>query len=322
MISAAWAAARQWFVDAWRGWEEFWFKPSDPATLSLIRVLAGAMLVYTHLVWTIGLDRFLSADSMLSVDFVRHYHGTSWAWSYLYYVPAGVPLWIVHGLGLLVLIAFWVGFKTRVTGILAALITIAYVNRVPAALFGLDQINSFLAMYLAVGPSGAYYSVDRWLERRRTGIGKRGPLPVSATPGATVSIRLIQLHMCLVYLFAGVGKLQGESWWNGEAFWGAVANREYQTLDLTWLASYPFIIAALTHITVFWEVSYSALVWFRLTRPFIVVVSIPLHLGIAFGMGMITFGLIMIVGNMAFLAPSVVHSILGRFGLDEPAREA
>lgn len=316
MIGAALSSARQWFREAWQGWDEFWFKPSDPATLSLIRILAGAMIVYTHLVWTLGLDRFFASDSMLTIDFVQQYHGTPWAWSYLYYVPDGAALWITHFLALGVLVAFWIGFQTRITGILTALIIISYVNRAPAALFGLDQLNAFLALYLAVGPSGAMYSLDRWLARRRwTAMSKKPIEPAAACSSATISIRLIQLHMCLVYLFAAVGKLQGESWWNGEAFWGAVANKEYQTLDLTWLAAYPFLVAALTHITVIWELSYSALVWFKLTRPFIVVISIPLHLGIAFGMGMITFGLIMIIGNMAFLAPSVTRSIMTRFRL-------
>ena len=109
--------------------------------------------------------------------------------------------------------------------------------------------------------------------------------------------------MCVVYLFAGLGKLQGETWWNGEAFWGAAANTEYQTIDLTWLASYPYLINVITLVTIVWEVSYAALVWPAKSRPIVVAMSIPLHLGIACAMGMITFGLIMLVGNLAFVSP-------------------
>ena len=32
------------------GWNRFWFTPTDPATLGLIRILAGSMLFYTHLI--------------------------------------------------------------------------------------------------------------------------------------------------------------------------------------------------------------------------------------------------------------------------------
>ena len=75
---------------------------------------------------------------------------------------------------------------------------------------------------------------------------------IQKSVGANVSTRLIQLHMCIVYLFAALGKLQGETWWTGEALWGALANYEYQTIDMTWTAEYPMFIDLLTHITVLW----------------------------------------------------------------------
>ena len=34
------------------GWNRFWFAPTDPATLGLIRLFGGAMIFYTHLVWS------------------------------------------------------------------------------------------------------------------------------------------------------------------------------------------------------------------------------------------------------------------------------
>lgn len=43
------------------GWNRFWFAPSDPATLGMIRILAGAMLLYTHCVWSLGLNDFFGA---------------------------------------------------------------------------------------------------------------------------------------------------------------------------------------------------------------------------------------------------------------------
>ncbi len=119
--------------------------------------------------------------------------------------------------------------------------------------------------------------------------------------------------MCVVYLFAALGKLQGETWWTGEALWGAFANYEYQTIDMTWLAPYPLVIDFLTHVTVVWELSYCVLVWPRLTRPFVIFLAFPLHLGIAFGMGMITFGTIMIVANLAFLAPWLTRQFVDGF---------
>ena len=80
-------------------------------------------------------------------------------------------------------------------------------------------------------------------------------MPPSIT--ANLAIRLIQIHMCIIYLFSGLGKLQGESWWNGEAVWFSSANLEYQFLiDMTWLANHPYLVSLLTHLTVYWELTY------------------------------------------------------------------
>ena len=54
--------------------------------------------------------------------------------------------------------------------------------------------------------------------------------------------------MCVIYFFAGVSKLQGPSWWDGEAMWRAFANLEYQSLDMTWLAWHPWLVNAMSHV--------------------------------------------------------------------------
>jgi hypothetical protein len=131
---------------------------------------------------------------------------------------------------------------------------------------------------------------------------------VPPSVSANIAIRLIQLHMCIIYLFSGLGKLQGESWWNGEAVWISSANLEYQYLiDVTWLASHPYIVGILTHATVYWELTYSALVWPRLTRPWVLLMAVIIHGGIVVAYGMPTFGLVMLIGNLAFVSPEAVR---------------
>ena len=43
-----------WASDVARHWNAFWFTPRAPHTLGVIRILAGAMLLYTHLVGRLG----------------------------------------------------------------------------------------------------------------------------------------------------------------------------------------------------------------------------------------------------------------------------
>jgi hypothetical protein len=219
-------------------------------------------------------------------------------------------LWTAHLFALAVILLFTLGLATRITAILTFLITVAYAHRAAGALFGLDQINGLLALYLAVGPAGARYSLDACWR------GARGDRSLTRDRSvlANVAQRLIQIHMCIVYLFAGLGKLLGQSWWAGTALWGAFANYEYQTLDMTWLAWHPILVNLLTQTILFWEISYCVLIWPRLTRPLMLALAVALHLGIGLCMGMMTFGLAMLVGNLAFVPPAVV-----RRWLDGPA---
>lgn len=290
-------------------WNDFWFRPEDPATLGLIRIATGSMLFYTHLIWTKDAAAFFGADAWLSQEWASTYYNYSpFAWTYFWGVSTPSLLSMANVFALVVLGLYTIGLWTRATSILAFIITVSYVHRVPGALFGLDQINGLLALYLMLGPSGAAYSIDQLIRRRHNQLVRS----VSPSIRANIAIRLIQVHMCVIYLFAGMGKLAGESWWDGTALWGALANYEYQSIDVTWLAEWPLTINVMTHFTLLWELSYCVLVWHRLTRPIVLLLAIPLHMGIAICMGMITFGLIMLIGNLAFISPALVRTIIDR----------
>jgi hypothetical protein len=293
------------------GWNRFWFTPSSPETLCAIRVLTGLMLVYTHLVWSLDLEGFFGEQGRLSTEFVAAYHNVShgdaaWlAWSHLFRIQSSTGLWFAHLVAMAVLLLFTLGLFTRVTSALAYLITVSYAHRATGALFGLDQINSLLAMYLVLGPAGDCYSLDRWWSARHNRLKELRP-----RVSVTIAIRLIQLHLCIIYLFAGLGKLFGATWWDGTALWEAFANYEYQTLDMTWLAWHPLVVNALCQFTVAWEVAYVALVWPKWTRPLVLAAAVPLHLGIAFCMGMITFGLVMLIANLSFVSPQITRDVV------------
>lgn len=302
-------AAKSWLADIVVGWNRFWFTPSQPHTLALLRILGGAMLLYTHLVWAKDLLAFLGPDSWIPRAASIELHQGTYAWSHLWYFDSPGLLWTQHVVVLIVMAMFMVGLFTRVTSVLTCLFTISYCHRLEGALFGLDQVNAMLAMYLMIGPCGAVYSVDRWLAKRKA--MKPLPRPIATTSG-NISIRLIQVHMCIIYLFGGISKLRGDMWWDGTAVWYAISNLEYQSLDMTWLVHYPWFIALLSHITIFWETFYCFLVWPRATRPITLGIAVCVHGGIALFLGMITFGTAMIIGNMAFLPPSWVENAENR----------
>lgn len=289
------------------GWNSFWFTPADPSLLGLIRILTGLMLLYTHAVWGLVLGDFFGPSGWLSPELVHAIQQGQHAYSFWWFVPAG-GIWAAYAIAMTILVMFTVGLWTRLTSILSFVVVISFVHRAPEAMFGLDQINAMLTLYLAIGPSGRALSLDRWLASRRAGAHTH----VSPAPsvGANLALRLINVHMCVIYLFAGISKLQGEAWWTGEAMWQAFANMEYQTADMTWLAWHPWLLNFLTHLCVIWEVSFCFLIWKPRLRPLMLAGAVALHAGIGYCLGMWTFAIIMLVGCASFLPPGPVGDAL------------
>jgi hypothetical protein len=275
-------------------WNAFWYTPADPTLLGLLRVLTGLMLVYTHAVWGLALGAFYGPSSWLSKELVRTMQEGQYTYSFWWVVPDG-GIWTAYGLSMAVLVLFTLGLWTRVTSVLSLIVAISFAQRAPAATFGLDQINTMLTLYLAIGPSGQALSLDRWRAGARRG---EGPAPSAR---ANLAQRLIQVHMCVIYAFAGFTKLQGEAWWTGEAMWMAFSNLEYQSVDMTWLAWYPRLMNAITHVSILWECSFCVLIWKPRLRPLMLAGAVALHVGIGACLGMWTFGLIMLVGCASFL---------------------
>ncbi|MCA9179721.1 MAG: tetratricopeptide repeat protein [Planctomycetales bacterium] len=286
-------------------WERFWFAPSDPFVLSVLRWLAGGMLLYSHLIWGVELEGFFGPTGWNNADVVRSLQSDSYAWSFWWHVPANM-LWPVHIACCGVLFCFWVGAFTRFTSVLSWVIAVSYAHRAMLANFGLDQIVTMLVLYLMLTPCGAYLSFDAWRRRRRSADVPTAP----ASSLATVGTRLIQLHLCVMYFFAGISKLQGQTWWEGDAFWNAAANYEYQSLDLTFLAAAPWIVHLVTHLTILWEVSFAAAVWPAATRPVVLLLGVGMHIGIGLFLGMWTFGLAMTFGYLSFVRREAVWQVV------------
>ncbi|MCC9600074.1 HTTM domain-containing protein [Stieleria sp. JC731] len=300
-------------------WDRFWFTPRLPHVLCAMRIAAGAMLFYCHLVLLGSLLDFVGPNGWINSEMARQLHdgafgANDWARSYLWHIESPTLLYAHHAITLVIMAAMTIGLGTRIVVPIALFLQLMYLHRLTGALFGLDQIVTYITMYLVIAPSGACFSVDALL-RKRFVEGAAGSrfvawlLPdASPSVAANIATRLLQLHLCVIYLFGGLSKARGETWWNGMAVWYAVSNFEYQSLNMTWLSRYPAIISALSNATLFWEVFYCALVWPRVTRPFVLGIAVMVHGGIALFLGMITFGTMMIVANGIFLSPNLFRS--------------
>ena len=291
-----------WLSDWLAAWNTFWFTPADPLPLAVVRIAAGGLLAWTSFVWLLDAEAFFGHDGWQRPENVWRMNDQPWQWSWYFVAgPVGTAR-ILTGITLGAAVMLALGIATPLAAVVALVGLISAVNRAPLNVFGLDDMLGMLLIAVAVGPSGAVLSVDRLL----------APDHAAGRPSvrANLALRLIQVHLCVVYLFSGCGKLLGASWWEGTALWGAAANVQYRTLDLTWLASHPWIVNALTLGTLWWEIAYAALVWPRLTRRLFLAMAVPVHLGIGLTMGMMEFGLAMLAANVAFVPAVVLRRLL------------
>ncbi len=302
-----------------RGWNAFFFTPADPTALGLIRVTVGLLALWSLGVYGLDLHGFLGSHGWADPEVVRLFwrERSPWAWSFWLLVPDALlrSVWVAC---MVVLALYVAGLWSRVTAVLAWVIVVSTARRAPVTLFGFDQILTTWTFYLAVtGASGQAVSLDRFLSRWRVARRRqdgRWVVPTGApapTVSANLALRLIQLHLALIYGMAGLAKLRGGAWWEGTAIWGLLTAAEFNQLDLTWLAAYPFILNFATHATMVLELGYPVLIWVKVLRPLVLFAAVLLHIGIGLSApGLTVFALAMLAGNLAFVPSSWLRSLV------------
>jgi hypothetical protein len=321
-------------TSAAEAWNAFWFTAVDPTTLAAIRICVGLMLLYIHLSYTPGLldavgpqaridaTAIEALRAMLSAVSVGPDGATRDVWigavSVWFHVTAPAAIWIVHAVLLIAMACLTLGLFSRPASVVAWAGHVSFIDRGYMVGFGLDAIVAMLSLYLMFGPSGQALSLDRVIARSRAAAR---PTRRSARSDrqrefvtANVVIRLIQVHMGIVYLAAGLAKLQGSSWWDGTAVYLTMMSHDLGRLDMRWLATYDWLWQAVssagTWFTIAVEVGFAFLVWHRPLRPLVLGAALLLHVGIGLSMGLWAFSAAMLTGCLAFVPPPSLRWLL------------
>jgi hypothetical protein len=300
-------------------WNRFWFTPSDPYALGLLRLLTGLVALYVHATYTLDILRFFAADGLLPVETVAQWQrsgGQNFVVSYLYYITDPRALWAVHIAGLVVLALFTVGFLSRITSVLALAVTLSYIHRAPMLTSDVEPVLAMVQAYLCLGPTGASWSVDRLLEIRRA--GATNTRVVEPSVAATVATRLIQVHLAGIYVLMAVAKLGpvvvvseefdfvDQPWWSGIAVWQLMSRTESRLVDLTgWfngegVGPRLYMLNVWTHATVLFELAFGLLIWNRSVRPVLLGISAVMWTSLALITGNVAFCAMMLAAGLAF----------------------
>jgi HTTM domain len=268
-----------------------WFRPVSARPLAGLRVGLPLLLLF-HLLW-------LSND-------VLSLHGSGgiipWELTNLLHDPwvpglptlarAFLPLGIGAHTGVILLLSGYagsllslaLGFHTRLSAFLVWVLHLSLVTSGFASTYGVDQLANTFLFYLLLFPSGRAWTFSSHREET---------IPVAC-------LRLMQLHLCVIYLAAGLDKAMGIQWWNGEAIWQTVSQPVFSTFDLSWLAKCSWIPMFAGWATLVVEIGYVFFIWPRRTRKAWCIATIGLHLGVGLFMGLVFFSSVMILLTVCF----------------------
>jgi hypothetical protein len=281
----------------WSAWERFWFSPAPTSTLALFRIGFGLVI----LGWTISLApplySFFSDDGVLP----DHPDSGSGSWGVLELSSSPAAVTVLYLLLVIAAICLIAGFASRLSALVVWIALVSFGRRDPWVLNSGDLMLAVLAFYLMLAPSGAALSADRWLGARTR---------FWEFPARSIwPLRLVQVQVSLLYLFAVWEKVRGQTWNDGTAVSYAFRIEDLERFPVPSFVSDSLVLTNfLTFGTLAMELALALLVWNRKLRPWVLLGGVGLHLGIDFAVRVGFFSFAALVAYIAFLPPDAVSS--------------
>jgi hypothetical protein len=165
--------------------------------------------------------------------------------------------------------------------------------------YGADNFMTMGLFYLMLSPLPDRYSLDHRLVKTKL----KDPQLLGFWR------RLLQVHLCLVYFFGGLGKTLGSGWWDGSNLWRALTRPPFDMISPDILIRFKYLLPILGISICLIELGYVFFFWMKKTRFVWLVCILGMHIAIGLTMGMYLFALVMIVLNLAALGadPGVLY---------------
>jgi hypothetical protein len=266
--------------------------PISPKPLGIFRILIACFTLLQAALWYPDWHAFFGPEgwiqweisSALNESWRLHMHHVYSLLKHIGFSPS-LTVEVFYWVYVSCAFGLLVGWYTRVWAILTWALHYILLSTITTFVYGVDIFLHISLFYLMVMPAGKALSLDV----------RQGRLSPDPSWDVTLSIRVLQIHLCLAYLSAGFEKMLAADWWNGNVLWRSMVQPEFRQFDLTFLADYPWIAKILSWFTMIVETGYFIGMFIPKVRAFWLLGMIMLHLGIGMFLGLWLFGLIMIL---------------------------
>lgn len=285
-------------------WNRFWFEAGDAFGIGVLRIAIGLMALIWQLSFTPELVNWFGNTGWLVEPVVGGVllDPTGYRLSFLNFDDSPTMLWVLHVFSSLVLLAFTIGFMARLTSILSLIVVLAYAHRALIVAGPADPVLTMLVLYMCLAPSGTFLSVDAKIRPRTREVP-------TFSLWATLSRRLIQVHLVIIYIAMGTSALASETWWYGEALWWISAQPEGRLVDLSFLRGFVPLLHAATHLVLICTFAFIIFVWNDWLRPIVLSASILMWVFLALITGNLGLSAVMIIANLAFVPSAFWRSL-------------
>ncbi len=298
-------------------WLSFWFgAPAPHAMLALIRIGTGLILLYVLFMRSFDLASRFTAAGAVPPEALQAVDPVAWRFSVFTWVDSAVWLWSMHVLAILAAATLLLGVATPLAALASLFFVLSYVHHNPLMVLGIDGLLTVALAYLALASSGRVLSA---IPRHDAGRPLRISYdpervwepPAVAAAWASFPVRLLQVHLCLIYLRSGLAKL-GTDWLAGLAFWHPRLLQRGSPLGLEALLAEPWLTSVLTYGLVLFQVLYGVLIWLPRLRYAVLGAAVVAHLGVGLAWGLLPFNLLMLVLNLAFVPREHLEALVER----------
>ena len=264
MIAATQIPVQESFPNAWLGKSGRWIvdrlsrASATPRPLAFFRIglafvlLAQAVALIGHLEelhgshgiveWSVvAVDQSPAVPSLSWVDKVLQVAGLPTTWA----VPLAFAVYFAGLIGLLL------GWRTRLAALMVWFVHTALLTSGDLSMYGADRFAQIGLFYCVWFPVGHALSLDQ----------SAGRAPGTPSFEAWLGLRILQLHVCIIYTASGIEKALGEQWWNGEAIWRALTGMHRGPIDFSVLATAPWLAQGLCWATLVLEAGVIGMVW-------------------------------------------------------------